>query len=190
MKKTLSILVMLMAAGSVALASGSPGAEARMAVVKDGATYKLYYNGSQQMDVSISIRDASDRIVFKEILEKVDGFVRPYNFSNLSEGDYTIEIKDSNGLRTEKIRYEKTDETKLANMFKVKGSERKYLLMISNKTSSSFTIRILDGSENIIYSQKEEISGDFAKVYNLEKLFGNVRFEIIDDNGNLKTISY
>ncbi len=190
MKKTLSILVMLMAAGSLAFATGSPGTDARIAVVKNGTTYKLYYNGSQQMDVSISIRDASDRIVFKEILEEVDGFVRPYNFSHLNEGDYTIEIEDRNGLRTEKIRYEKNDETKFANIFKVKGSERKYLLMISNKASSSFTINILDGSDNILYSQMEEIKGDFAKVYNLEKFSGKVRFEITDDNGNLKSISY
>lgn len=190
MKKTLSILVMLMAAGSLAFASGSPGTEARIAVVKNGATFKLYYNGSQQKDVSVSIRDASDRIVFKEVIQEVGGFVRPYNFSHLTEGDYTIEIKDNNGLRTEKIRYEKNDETKFANIFKVNGSERKYLLMISNRASSSFMINILDGSDNIIYSQMEEINGDFAKVYNLEKYFGKVRFEITDDNGNLKSISY
>ena len=51
-------------------------------------------------------------------------------------------------------------------------------------------INILDGSDNIIYSQMEQISGDFAKVYNLERFFGKVRFEITDDNGNLKSISY
>jgi hypothetical protein len=190
MKKTFSILVVLMAAGSLAFASGSPDNEARIAVVKKGTTYKLYYNGSQQMDVSVSIRDASDRIVFKEVIEAVDGFVRPYNFSRLTEGDYTIEIKDGNGLRTEKIRYEKADETKFANIFKVTGAEHKYLLMISNKAASSFTIRILDGSDNIIYSQMEKIDGDFAKVYNLERFIGKVSFEITDDNGNLKSISY
>jgi hypothetical protein len=190
MKKTLSILAMLMVAGSLALASGSPGTEARMAVVKNGATYKLYYNGSQQMDVSISIRDANDRIVFREVLKRIDGFVRPYNFSHLTEGDYTIEIKDSNGLKTEKIRYVKADEAKFARVLKVSGNERKYLLMISNKVPSSFTVRILDGSDNVIYSQEEETAGDFAKIYNLEKFSGNGRFEITDGSGNLKSISY
>ena len=138
MKKTLSTLVVLLAIGSLAFASGSPGTETGIAVVKNGATYKLYYNGLQQMDVTISIRDASDRVVFREVLKKVDGFVRPYNFSHLSGGDYTIEIKNSNGLRTEKIRYEKTDETKFARVVKVSDSDRKYLLMISMNLVMSF----------------------------------------------------
>lgn len=190
MKKTLSLLVVLMAIGSVAFASGSPGAEANMAVVRNGATYKLYYNGPHQSDVTISIRDSDGRVVFREVLKNVDGFVRPYSFSHLSAGDYTIEIEDGNGLITKKIRYEMANIAKSAHVLKVTDSERKYVLMISSKDPSSLTVRILNGSGNVIYSQKEEIHGDFAKVYNLARFDGAGRFEIADDSGNLKSISY
>lgn len=190
MKKTLSILVVLLAVSSLTFALRTPGKETGIAVVRNGATYKLYYNGLQQLDVTVSIRDASDRVVFREVLKDVAGFVRPYNFSHLSEGDYVIEIKDINGLRTEKIRYQKDDETKFARVVKVSESERKYLLMISNKVPGSFTVKIFDGSDNIIYSHKEETSGDFAKVYNLEGSAGNGRFVITDESGNLKSIGY
>ena len=94
MKKTLSVLVVLMVISSVVFArrADNPGAAAGMAVVKNGTTFKLYYKGTQQMDVKVSILDATNKIVFTEVLRKVEGFVRPYNFSNLPEGD----IQDRN----------------------------------------------------------------------------------------------
>lgn len=190
MKKTISFLAALMMIGSLVLAADLPVAEARTAVVKNGATYKLYYNGAQPMDVTISILDAGDNIVFREILKKVDGFVRPYNFSHLRAGDYTIEIRDANGARTEKIKYEEPSEAEFARVLKVSGSESKYILMISNKVPGAVTVRILDESDNVIYSQNENITGNFAKIYNMESLAGKGRFEITDANGNAKYIGY
>ncbi len=191
MKKTLSFLAALMMISSLILAADSPGSKPGMAVVKNGTTFKLYYNGSQQMDVAISIRNADDQIVFREVLKHVDGFVRPYNFSHLSEGDYTIQIRDSNGLKVEKIRYEKnTVDTKQARVLKLAGSEHKYLLMISSKTPKAVNVRIMDESDNVIYSQHETITGNFAKVYNLNKHSGKGRFEISDADGNSTYVGY
>jgi hypothetical protein len=190
MKKTLSFLAALMMMSSLILAADSPGEKPGTAVIKNGTTYKLYYNGLQQSDVLISIRNASDQLVFKEVLKQVDGFMRPYNFSHLSEGDYTIEIRDNNGLKVEKIKYEKDADSKFARILKLSGDERKYLLMISNKTADAVKVRILDESDNVIYSQYENIEGDFAKIYNLEKYSGNGRFEIIASDGTAKYIGY
>lgn len=190
MKKTLSFLAALMMISSLILAADSPRSKPGTAVVKNGATYKLYYNGSQQMDVAISIRNADDQIVFREVLKHVDGFVRPYNFSDLSEGEYTIEIRDDNGLKIEKIRYEKAVDSKQARVLKLSGSENKYLLMISNKSAKAVKVRILDESDNVIYNQHETITGDFARIYNLNKHSGKGRFEITDGDGNSTYIGY
>lgn len=190
MKKTLSFLAALMMISSLILAADSPGLKPGTAVVKSGTTYKLYYNGSQQTDVVISIRNADDQIVFREVLKNVDGFVRPYNFSHLSEGDYTIEIRDSNGLKVEKVRYGNTIDTKQSRIVKLPGNEHKYLLIIPSSAPRDVNVRILDESDNVIYNQHETITGNFAKIYNLNKYSGKGRFEITDGDGNSNYLGY
>jgi len=192
MKKTLSVLVVLMVVSSVVFARrmDNPGAAASMAVVKNGTTFKLYYKGTERMDVKVSILDAADKIVFTEVLKKVDGFVRPYNFSNLREGEYSIVIADKNGRQIEKVSYQKGKIERLAHLLKVSGSEGKYLLTVSNKEPGSISVKIYDAANNIIYNQKEEVNGDFARIYNLEKVSGQFTFEITDGNGVTKSLSY
>jgi hypothetical protein len=190
MKKTISFLAALMMISSLILAADSPGEKPGTAVIKNGATYKLYYNGLHQTDVTISIRNADDQLVFREVLKQVDGFVRPYNFSHLSEGDYTIEIKDNDGLKVEKISYEKNAESKFARILKLSGDERKYLLMISSKTADAVKVRILDESDNVLYSQHENTIGDFARIYNLGKYSGKGRFEVTTSDGTTNYIGY
>jgi hypothetical protein len=192
MKKTLSVLVGLMIISGVAVArwTDNPGAVPGVAVVKSGTTYKLFYKGTAKMDVKVSILDASDNVVFTEILKKVEGFIRPYNFLNLPEGEYTIEIADKNGRQVESVSYQKGKLEKLAHLLKVSGTEGKYLLTVSNKDAGSIRVRIFDDSHNTIYDHQEEIKSDFAKIYNLEKVSGKFTFEITDEEGRTKSFGY
>ena len=192
MKKILSVLVVLMVISSVVFARrmDNPGTATGIAVVKSGTTFKVYYKSEQQTDVKVSILDSSDKVVFTEVLKKVEGFVRPYNFSNLPEGDYSIEIADKNGRQVEKVNHQNGSVEKLAHLLRVSGSEGKYLLTVSNKEADDITVKIYDDSNNIIYSHTEEIKGDFAKLYNLEKFSGNFTFEITDRNGITKSLTY
>ena len=185
MKKTLSVLVVLIAISSVAFARRleNPGTSPSAAIVKTGSTFKLYYKGTEQADVKVSIRDANDRVLFSETIKKVDGFVRPYNFSSLPEGDYSISITDKAGRQIEKISYRKERSEALAHLLKVGGSDAKYLLTVSNKGENDVTVRIYDSANNMIYNKKEISSRDFAKIYNLEKIGGEFTFEVSDGNG-------
>lgn len=192
MKKTLSVLIVLMIVSSVVFARriDNPGVAVRTAVVKSGTTFKLYYKGTEQNDVKVSILDAGRNVVFSETLRKVGGFVRPYNFSNLPEGDYSIEIADKNGRHSEKVSYEIPNLEKLAHLRKVSGGEEKYLLTVSNKEANDLTVKIFDASNTMIYDHTEEIDSDFARVYNLERFSGRFTFEITDGNGVTKSLSY
>lgn len=185
MKKTLSVLLVLMVFSSVVFARrlDNPGATPSAAVVKIGSTFKLYYKGSQQADVKVSILDAGNRLVFSETIKDVDGFVRPYNFENLPEGDYTIKISDKNGRQIEKITYRQEKTEALSHLLKVAGTDAKYLLTVANRGESDVTVRIYDNANKMIYSQKEKVSSDFAKVYNLEGIGGGFTFEVTDATG-------
>ena len=185
MKKTLSVLVVLMVISSVAFARrlDNPGTSSSAAVVKIGSTFKLYYKGAEQADVKVSIRDRGNHVVFSETLKNVDGFVRPYNFSKLPEGEYTIQVSDKFGNQIEKITYKQERDEALAHLLKVAGSEAKYLLTVSNRGESGVTIKIYDGANNVIYNETEITSSDFAKIYNLEKIGGEFTFEVSDRKG-------
>ena len=185
MKKTFSVLVGLMVISSVVFARrlDNPGDSPSASVIKIGSTFKVYYKGSQQADVKVAIRDAGDHLLFSETIKKSDGFVRPYNFSNLPEGEYTIQITDNNGRQIEKISYAREKSETYAHLLKVAGSDAKYLLTVSNKANGNVTVRIYDDSNKVIYDKKEDASRDFAKIYNLEGIPGKFTFEVTDAKG-------
>lgn len=190
MKKTLSVLVLLMIVSSVVFARRleNPGASSNAAVVKIGSTFKLYYKGSQQADVKVLIRDASNTVLFSETIKKSDGFVRPYNFEYLPEGDYTIQITDETGRHIEKITNKREKSETTAHLLKVSGTSAKYLLTVSNKEDSDVTVRIYDDSNNVIYNKIELVSKDFAKVYNLDGIPGQFTFEVTDATGTATSL--
>ncbi len=73
--------------------------------MKNGSTFKLFYKGAQQSDVKVLILNDENQIVYSEKIKNTDGFARPYNFSNLPEGHYSIQIKDNAGIRTETVNH-------------------------------------------------------------------------------------
>ena len=190
MKKILSILLTLgVFAGTASANDDMPNAIAGVAVVKSGTTFKLYYKGIEQNDVKVSIHNESGEIVYTETIKKAAGFVRPYNFSKLPEGKYTIEIADNSGIQLESIMYRTATIENLAHLHKVAGSQR-YVLSLPGKMAGDVSIKIFDADSEMIYNKKEYIAGDFARMYNLEKFNGRFQFEITDTKGDTITLSY
>lgn len=192
MKKTFAFLTVVMIISSVVFArpNDDPGSASGVAVIKNGKTFKLYYKNAELSNVKISIRDASDKVVFTETLRNTTGFVRPYNFSTLEQGNYTMEISDKSGIHTESITIEREPRTnKTARLFKVPGEDGKFMLTVANRSSNDITVRIFDSSNAMIYSGAESIEENFAKVYNLQQYSGKFTFEITDGKGNTETVS-
>jgi hypothetical protein len=196
MKKNFLILVVLIAVSGVVCAKSidEPKAPKGMAVMKNGSIFKLFYKGVDEGTVKVTIYDERGDAVFTETLRKVSNFVRPYNFSSLKEGEYTIELVNDSGKQIEKVVYtkgaiehKKTSE-KLLNLVRVKDANDKYMLMVSNKERGAITVKIYNSAHELLYKHKEILTGDFAKVYTLDKYSGNVLFEVIDENGISKTL--
>lgn len=195
MKKTIGFLTVLMIISSVVFARriDNPGSASGVAVIKNGTTFKLYYKNAEHSNVKISIRDAANNIVFSETLHNVNGFVRPYNFSTLSTGNYTIEVTDKTNTHTEAITIERKETPAVgtsARLFKVPGEKEKYLLTFANQASDDISVRILDSSNDVIYSEAASIEGNFAKVYNLQKYSGKFTFEVTNGQGKVESVSY
>jgi hypothetical protein len=189
MKKNLSILSLLLMVSSVVFAHRAVDPSARMAVLKYGSTFKLLYKGARNADVRVLILNDNGQIIFSERIKNVDGFVRPYNFSSLPEGNYSIELTDADGRQRERISHYERNKDKLASLVRLAGADKKFVLSVPNQGTDNITITIYDESSAVLYSETEEITGNFAKVYNLNQLEGSVRFNVTDSKGNTKSFS-
>jgi hypothetical protein len=189
MKKSISILMLLVTISSVGFASRPKNPTTGAAVLQNGSTIKLLYRAEQLSNVKIQILNEKNEIVLTERLKNVDGFLRPYNFSELPAGEYSFVVTDARGSQIEKISYsEKIKPERIAKLMPVAGNDKKLLLSVPNKQRDIITISILDEAGNVLYSEKEAISDDFAKIYNLEVFKGKMRFHVVDSKGNVASL--
>src|SRR5258706_12394090 len=103
MKKMISILLALVTVGCVVSYGGTKGPESRMAVVKTGDIIKVIYDGPSSSTVKVTIQDADGNEVFTERVPSDEGFIRPYNFSQLPKADYKISVTDNAGELSETV---------------------------------------------------------------------------------------
>jgi len=189
MNKSLSSLALLLILISATFANASDNPSSSMAVLKHGSTVKLLYKGIEQNDVKVLIVNDENQVVFSEKIKSTAGFVRPYNFSKLPEGNYSIELIDNKGHQSELVKYKIESTRKLMHVMRVGGTTDKFVLSVPSAIQQKISISIYDDNGRTLYSGKEDIAGDFAKVYNLQKHVGRVTFEVIDSNGKANSFA-
>jgi hypothetical protein len=154
--------------------------------VTGSSVLKVYYASAQAGDVKISILDHKSRKVFSEIIRKESGFVRPYNLSGLSAGEYTVVITDKNGVRKEQVNYSAGKIDKLINITRLQ-EEGKFLLSVKTKASDRINVNVYDSDNRLIHSQAHDVKTDFAEVLNLKQI-NQFTIEVSDRQGVLKTL--
>jgi len=146
--------------------------------------FKLYYTSNIADNVKVSIVRKSGAVVFAETLRKTAGFVRPYNFNGLEEGEYIIRIEDSNGIRKEKVYYSAGKVEKLVSIVKL-AEEGKYLFTVNSKVADHVNVNIYNDRDELIHSHKSFVNKEFAEVFNLKNI-NSFTIEVSDGNGFLK----
>ena len=118
---------------SVAAIAATPTSVLVKAATKE-SVFNIHYSAIEKGNVKVSILDSNEKSVFNEVLTQVTSFVRPYNFSELPEGEYTIVIEDINGKQAEKINYTLNKITSFINVAKVANEGNKYWLNVANNS--------------------------------------------------------
>jgi len=164
----------------------------KMLVVSDATrgVYKVVYRNAESGKVKVSIYTGSHELVFSETIANVESFVRPYNFSNLSQGAYTIVVEDKNGKTEEKVSYYFKKVQSIVEVTKIANEANKYLLSVENKDADLIDVKILDAESNILHQQSMTVNGKFSVIYNLTAIKGEITFEVIGSDGLIKTIKY
>ncbi len=163
----------------------APKTTSGMAVVKrDVDSYKLIYKSEAKSNVKIQILDASGSEVFSEVIRSSDGFIRPYNFSALGEGEYTIKVDNGSNWMSETVAYKSSYLDETAQL--IRTQDGKYLLTVAGHGPEYLSVTIRNAKGDDLHSEISPVSGDFARVYNLEKLAGPFSFEVSDASGKSK----
>lgn len=189
MKKILSLVVVLIAIGQVYATGTEPHSPVGISVIQKGAVVKLFYRGEQSGKVKVTIYNEKGVVVYKEVLEDTDQFMRPYNFSPLPAGQYVIELRDEQGTRTQKVTHGNTNRKLLAHLRRMNPGGNTYILAVPNRGKDELTVKIYGEGNTLLYEETEVVDGNFAKLYNLDKVEGKHVFEVADKAGRVNRLS-
>jgi hypothetical protein len=164
------------------------GSSVAVTNVAGSTLYKVYYKSERPGKVKVSIIDEKGFTIYEETMTKMDGFLRPYNFDGLPEGEYTVNVEDENGKTVEKVNYKSGRVEKLIHVQKL-HEENKYLLSIVSPKPEDVFIYIFDESNNLVYNEIQSIKGEFGQVYNLKDM-KSFTIEVADKFGVLKKVTY
>lgn len=192
MKINLIIASILISAAASAKGIEKPVTSSSSVVVTNlegSSLFKLHYQSAKVQNVKVSVLDNNGNQIFSETISKTDRFVRPYNFKDMTEGQYAIQVEDENGKVLEKVNFNRIKIQKWVKVTKLTGMENKFSLIVSSAKKDVVTISIFDNQSNLVHSETQEVNGAFAKVYNVKGL-ESFNIEVADSNGLVKSVKY
>lgn len=191
--KTKSLYVaalMVLAAAFTAVGKDEPALGLAVVPVKGSEVFRVIYKSENPSKVKLSVYNSTSRVVFTETMANVGGFIRPLNFSGLAFGEYTIEITDGTGTKTEKVVYGPARVKSKTSVHVARLHQPdKFLLSVTNTGEETVTVKIFDGANNLVHTSSKEVTGDFAQLFAVKDLKG-VTFEVSTSSGALKTIKF
>ncbi|MFN8256250.1 MAG: hypothetical protein U0W24_11205 [Bacteroidales bacterium] len=134
----------------------------------------------------LSITDVDGVILFTEKLEQTsNGFSKVYNFENLSNGNYTIELNGDFKKVSFPVTIESKDYVSLTNakseffkpIFRVNGS--KVLITKNNPYLIPVTINVYNKYGELVYEETMESKKEIAKIINLSEAFGSFKIVVL-----------
>jgi hypothetical protein len=157
------------------------------------SVYKIYYKTKEVGKVKVSIINSANQLVFSEVLSNVASFVRPYNFSELAEGEYTIVLEDKNGKQVEKVNYTMNRIVSFIKVTEVANDQNKYMLNVANNGSEVVTVKIFSNNA-LLHKQDVQVTGSFGLIYNLSQVKATtdskITFEVSTSSGKTEMITF
>jgi len=186
MKSILLTLVVLVSAMS---AFANDGGKSGFAVVhvQNSDIFKVIYKAETAGKVKLNIISENGAVLVSETINASNGFIVPVNFAGLAYGDYTVEIVDAAGKRSEKVSYLPKKATKVVHVCAMQNS--KVLVSVANPANDQVTVRFFDANNNLLFTSSRISAEDFAQVFNVASV-KNFTMEIADSTGVIKTVKF
>ena len=174
--KSLYFAALFIIGAAVAAVGKEEPSSAKLAVVavQGSQVVKVIYKTETAGKVKLSVYDAAAKVVFTETRNSNEGFILPLNFSGLRSGQYTVELVDAAGTKSEKINYQPV-AVKNVHVAKT-AAEGKFVVSVVN-ANSPVGVKIYDANHNLVHDSIKEASGSYAQLYSI-KNFTGATFEI------------
>lgn len=185
--------LVVVSANVMALGKEEPANNKGLAVVpvKGAEVFKVIYKAENAGKIKLNIYNTKSELVFTETFTGTDGFICPLNFSGLQFGEYTIELIDATGKRTEKVNYQPASASpKNVHISKLANENGKFLVSVSSTGSEQINVKIYDAANNLVHSENKTVDGNFAQLYTVKNVTGSLTFEVTDKAGNTKTVRF
>ena len=129
-----------------------------------GARYKLVYPVKNAEIVWVRIYDAQKHLLLTEKVRNREGFMQDYDFSNLADGIYTINIQSRSGETVKEVyhSYQRDDIDVSVQRSPLNNS---FQLVVKGVEKDPVYVDILDNHQDIIFSDIVDVGKSFTKVY-------------------------
>lgn len=181
-KNTILALITVVFASFATMAdTGKDGKTAKMDIRTSISEDKVYvtYVGDAKVKVEVQIRDEKGRLIATDLVENENGFVRPFNISQLKDGNYSVRMLENRALVYESNFVIDTKNTAIMDLGK-----NKFQLTYKDSHKQDVAINIYDDRGNLLHQEKVGQMDGFSRIYDLSKLNPNhVSFEVSTAKG-------
>jgi hypothetical protein len=185
--KSLSILIPGLFISILCISATAP--RPSVAFIEQGDFVKVFYKGEAEENITIAIYDAQDNRVFKETICRVNGFSKPYNLSQLPEGEYQLRVYAGHKLLNSIVHDRRPREVVavkpvevIAKVTRLSGSRGKYILSIPRRKGDELQLHVLSLDKKVVYQKKLGVHDDTAVILNLAALKGVYVLEVTSKN--------
>jgi hypothetical protein len=159
-----------------------------------GNIFTLHYQTPSAGNVKVSILDRNNEVVFSELINESGSFTRPYNFSQLSKGEYKIIVQDKSGRQEQIVKYGINENKSYIKISEMNKEESRFVLNIGTSFEETVTVRIYDNAKGLVHEQEIQVDGNYGLIYNLSKVRSSqksiVMFEVSTSAGQVRTAMF
>ena len=130
----------------------------------------------------LRLKDARGRVLHREAI-RGNSYMKKYNMASLPEGDYTVEVRSSEGMSQETFTL--SEGTARAIYFKpaVQLDKETVKVMFKNSIESPVSLKLYDRYGEVLYQETVACQEQYAKGLNLSKLgAGRYSLSLTGDN--------
>lgn len=138
-------------------------------LVQSGDQVKLIYPGSKPVRLNVTIMDSQGNKLLAEKLAQPSGFLRPYDFSDLPDGKYTVQVNAANKVLKSKVMRLSEPAPILAHVTRLNGEGDRFVLAVPRQGLNSIAVKIYQG-DMLLYQKEVDASNGFATVYDVKGL--------------------
>jgi len=178
----LSIIVM----GSAVAQHNSFADQAAFVKTSRSNVYKLIVDTGQKSHTIFNIYDEKGDKLFTDRVFNRKGFSRNYNFKNIPDGLYKLEVEKGGNILTQNLEHEKNFRYRykpalFVDLNRVEGTD-KVDLKVNGAKSRMVQVKIKDTSGQVLYTDRITGLKGFTRTYDIARIGKDVAFEVKIDN--------